>query len=135
MLPAHQTVVRHFAFNFDTMTKSNFIETIQHGHSIVFFHGSDALHTAVGVAMKHNIPTVTFVSKESLRRWQRVHTTDPNGILLVHVNNCTGWHTYADRIVWINDPYYDQLEMYEEAAKRIRGKQVTPIIFKMDEIK
>lgn len=117
------------------MSEMTFLETIQNGHSIVFFHDSDALHTAAGVAMKHNIPTVTFMSKESLRQWQRVHTTMANGILLVHIANCTGWQTYADRVIWLKGLHYDQFEQYDQASHRIRGKTVEPIIFHPEDIK
>lgn len=116
------------------MPETTFLQTIQNGHSIVFFYDSDTLHTAAGIAMKNNIPTVTFMSKESLRQWQRVHTTRDNGILLVNVANCTGWHTYADRVLWLKGLHYDQFEMYEEAGKRIRGKTVEPIIFHVKDI-
>ena len=117
------------------MTEMTFLETISNGHSIVFFYDSYALHTAAGVAMKHSIPTVTFMSKESLRQWQRVHTTKPNGILLVHIANCTGWHTYADRVIWLKGLHYDQFEQYDQTSHRIRGKTVQPIIFLTEDIK
>lgn len=117
------------------MPETTFLETIRNGHSIVFFYDSDALHTAAGVAMKNNIPSVTFMSKDSLRQWQRVHTSQPNGILLVHIANCTGWQTYADRVIWLKGLHYDQFEHYDQAGQRIRGKTVQPIIFRPEDIK
>ena len=146
MLPNHQTVVRHFAFNFNRTTMpevtSNpvpgFLETIRNGHSIVFFATLAQSQKIRAMCALHDVPLVELLSKDSLRSWQRVHTSKANGVLLVHSLVSTGWYAYADRVLWVDNPEKPAMlaaQDLDQAGQRIRGKTVQPIIFRPEDIK
>lgn len=119
------------------MPETTFLETIRNGHSIVFFATLAQSQKIRALCALHQIPLVELLSKDSLRSWQRVHTSKENGVLLVHSLVSTGWYAYADRVLWVDNPEKTAIlaaQELDQASHRIRGKQVTPIIFKMDEI-
>lgn len=115
-----------------------FLETIQHSHSIVFYSTLAQSQKIRAMCALHDVPLVELLSKDSLRSWQRVHTSKANGVLLVHSLVTAGWYAYADRVLWVDSPEKPAIlvaQDLDQARHRIRGKQVTPIIFRMDEIK
>ena len=120
-------------------THSNgFLETISNGHSIVFYATLAQSQKIRALCVLHEIPLVELLSKDSLRLWQRVHTTKANGVLLVHSLVSTGWYAYADRVLWVDNP--EKLAILAaqdlgQAGHRIRGKTVQPIIFLTEDIK
>lgn len=120
-------------------THSNgFLETISNGHSIVFFATLAQSQKIRALCVLHEIPLVELLSKDSLRRWQRVHTTKANGVLLVHSLVSTGWYAYADRVLWVDSPEKPAIlaaQDLDQAGHRIRGKTVQPIIFHPEDIK
>ena len=119
-------------------THSNgFLETISNGHSIVFFATLAQSQKIRALCVLHEIPLVELLSKDSLRRWQRVHTTKANGVLLVHSLVSTGWYAYADRVLWVDRPEKPAIlaaQGLSQASQRIRGKTVQPIIFLTEDI-
>ncbi len=117
---------------------NGFLKTISSGHSIVFFATLSQSQKIRALCALHEIPLVELLSKDSLRRWQRAHTTKANGVLLVHSLVSTGWYAYADRVLWVDSPEKPAIlaaQDLSQASHRIRGKQVTPIIFLTEDIK
>ncbi len=120
------------------MPEMTFLETISNGHSIVFFATLEQSQKIRALCVLHEIPLVELLSKDSLRRWQRVHTTKANGVLLVHSLVSTGWYAYADRVLWVDIPEKPAIlaaQDLSQARHRIRGKTVQPIIFLTEDIK
>lgn len=117
---------------------NGFLETISNGHSIVFYATLAQSQKIRALCVLHEIPLVELLSKDSLRRWQRVHTTKANGVLLAHSLVSTGWCAYADRVLWVDSPEKPAILAAQDlgqAGHRIRGKTVQPIIFLTEDIK
>lgn len=120
------------------MPEMTFLETIQNGHSIVFYSTPAQSQKIRALCALHEIPLIELLSKDSLRSWQRVHTTKASGVLLVNSLTLTGWYAYADRVLWVDDPEKPAILVAQDlnqAGKRIRGKTVQPIIFRPEDIK
>lgn len=117
------------------MPQTDFLKTIEHGHSIVFVPNNmkfmDCLIELIHAKYpEHGLVVLNDISSSPLRKWQRVCVDKINGVLIVNHANNQGWHTFADRIVAIlpdlNTPF--------NPGQRVRGKVVSPIIFHQKEI-
>ena len=115
--------------------ESNFREIVKYGHSIVFVPGI----AAADLIQEHvtDMPVVYLNPRSveaGLRRWLRVTTDKPNGLLLASYELCTGWRVFADRIVWIGQPHNVDSVNFAQASRRIRGKSCMPIIANLDKL-
>lgn len=110
-------------------------EIVKYGHSIVFVPGIAAANLIQEKITGMPIVMLNAVSPEAaLRRWLRVTTEFPNGLLLASQTNYTGWRVFADRIVWIGRPIDAENPEYAQASGRIRGKSCMPIITSLDNL-
>jgi hypothetical protein len=118
-----------------TTPETNLREIVKYGHSIVFVPGIAAANL---IQEKITEMPVVYLDprngEAALRRWLRVTTDYPNGLLLANHSNCTGWRVFADRIVWVGRPIDAEAPEFAQASVRIRGKSCMPIITSLDNL-
>lgn len=118
-----------------TTPETSLREIVKYGHSIVFVPGIAAANL---IQEKITEMPVVYLDPRNiegaLRRWLRVTTEFPNGLLLASQANYTGWRVFADRIVWIGRPIDAENPEYAQASGRIRGKSCMPIITSLDNL-
>lgn len=130
---------RLFAFQphliMSTTPETSLREIVKYGHSIVFVPGIAAANLIQEKITEMPIVMLNaFGPEAALRRWLRVTTDSPGGLLLAHHSNCTGWRVFADRIVWVGRPIDVDTPQFAQVSGRIRGKYCLPIITSLDNL-
>ena len=131
-----QVNIREFAFM--SYQDPTFNQLLLSGLTIVFCPSLEMMSKVNQRCVDLDVARINYLHHTTFERalaaWQRMSVDNVTCVLIVNQYICTGWRTYADRVIWIGPDSDKQLPTFKQAGTRLRGKEVEPILINPKDI-